>query len=201
MIPVRAAELRLSAGRLSDALSMEYLVEHLLLPVTHEVDRVVVAYAGRPDPQALADLTLLFKLPLELRECQEDELLDAVHATYGDGSATAAEMIAGLGGDADEASDETLIAHDLAELANQAPVIRLVNLLLAEALAAGASDVHLESEATGLRVRYRIDGVLQEAPSPPAQLRAAVVSRLKIMAELDIAERRLPQDGRVRLRL
>jgi general secretion pathway protein E len=75
-----------------------------------------------------------------------------------------------------------------------------VNLLLSEAVEAGASDVHLEAQAREMTVRYRVDGVLQDAPSPPPHLRAAVVSRLKIMAELDIAERRLPQDGRVRLR-
>jgi general secretion pathway protein E len=80
-------------------------------------------------------------------------------------------------------------------------VVRLVNLLLIEALDARASDVHLEGYQDGLRVRYRVDGVLQNAPSPPPHLTAAIISRLKIMAELDIAERRLPQDGRIRLRL
>ena len=79
--------------------------------------------------------------------------------------------------------------------------MRLVNLLLIEALDARASDVHLEGYQDGLRVRYRVDGVLQNAPSPPPHLTAAIISRLKIMAELDIAERRLPQDGRIRLRL
>ena len=76
-----------------------------------------------------------------------------------------------------------------------------MNLLLIEALDARASDVHLEAYQDGLRVRYRVDGVLQNAPSPPPHLTAAIISRLKIMAELDIAERRLPQDGRIRLRL
>jgi type II secretory ATPase GspE/PulE/Tfp pilus assembly ATPase PilB-like protein len=90
---------------------------------------------------------------------------------------------------------------DLMHLANEAPVVRLVNLLLIEALDARASDVHLEGYQDGLHVRYRVDGVLQAAPSPPPHLTAAIVSRLKIMADLDIAERRLPQDGRIRLRL
>jgi general secretion pathway protein E len=90
---------------------------------------------------------------------------------------------------------------DLVTMANEAPVVKLVNLLLIEALDARASDIHLESYASGLLVRYRIDGVLQQAPSPPAHLSAAVVSRLKIMSDLDIAERRLPQDGRIRLKL
>ncbi|MGH7449229.1 MAG: GspE/PulE family protein [Longimicrobiales bacterium] len=80
-------------------------------------------------------------------------------------------------------------------------MIQLVNLLLVEALDARASDVHLESTEHGLSVRYRVDGVLQDAPAPPASMRPAVLSRIRIMADLDIAERRVPQDGRIRLRL
>ncbi|MFN2567817.1 MAG: GspE/PulE family protein [Gemmatimonadaceae bacterium] len=193
-----------SISRLSDVLTAAYLEEHRLLPVARDGDRVVVAHAGAPDPQTLAELAVLFDAPLELRELPEQELLAAVHRIYGGESTTAAEMIAGLSqsdGVSGGAGDEELIAHDLEGLANQAPVIRLVNLLLAEALEARASDVHLEAAGRGLQVRYRIDGVLQDAPSPPAHLRAAIVSRLKIMAELDIAERRLPQDGRIRLRV
>jgi general secretion pathway protein E len=90
---------------------------------------------------------------------------------------------------------------DLRTLASQAPVIKLVNVILLEALRLRASDVHLESTAQGLRVRYRIDGVLQEVANPPRQYQAAVISRIKIMANLNIAERRLAQDGRIRLRL
>jgi general secretion pathway protein E len=188
--------------RLSDALTSDYLTEHRLIPLSREADRVIVGHAGRADLQSLAELELLLGAPLELRELPEDEVLRAIDATYGQDETTAAELIAGLDGDGDaRADDDSLVTHDLAELASQAPVIRLVNLLLAEAVESSASDVHLESENRALRVRYRVDGVLQDAPAPPPHLRAAVVSRLKIMAELDIAERRLPQDGRVRLRV
>ncbi|HVE78355.1 MAG TPA: GspE/PulE family protein [Gemmatimonadaceae bacterium] len=188
--------------RLSDSLTLEYLEEYRLVPLARDGGRVLVAHAGRPDPQALADLATLFDAELELKELPEEEVLAAARGAYGTADATAADLIAGLSSVGEGAvDDEAFIAHDLAELANQAPVIRLVNLLLTEAVDAQASDVHLEAEGRTLRVRYRVDGVLQEAPSPPPQLRAAVVSRLKIMAELDIAERRLPQDGRVRLRV
>jgi general secretion pathway protein E len=189
--------------RLSDVLTAGYLEEHRLLPLAHDGGRVVIAHAGSPDPQTLAELSVLFDAPLDLREMPEDELLAGVQQVYGTDNTTAAEMIAGLAseGASGDAGDDELIAHDLEGLANQAPVIKLVNLLLAEALEARASDVHLEAAGRGLQVRYRVDGVLQEAPSPPAHLRAAIVSRLKIMAELDIAERRLPQDGRIRLRV
>src|SRR5581483_7545060 len=121
---------------------------------------------------------------------------------YAPEAATAEGLIAGLSGEGGSiAPGDEIPLDDLLHLANEAPVVRLVNLLLIEALDARASDVHLEAYQDGLRVRYRIDGVLQNAPSPPPHLTAAIISRLKIMAELDIAERRLPQDGRIRLRL
>ena len=186
--------------RLSEALTPEYLEEQRLLPLRLEEDAVLVAAAGRPDPQAVAELGLLFGVPVELVEAGEEELVSAARRAYGREASTAAELIAELG--PGEASGEVeLGTHDLEGLANQPPVVRLVNLLLSEAVDVGASDVHLEAGAQALRVRYRIDGVLQEAPAPPAHLRSAMVSRLKIMAELDIAERRVPQDGRIRLRV
>jgi general secretion pathway protein E len=106
-----------------------------------------------------------------------------------------------MGGHHSNAEAEAPAIDDLRALANEAPVIRLVSMLLAEALNARASDVHLEAYPDALRVRYRVDGVLQEAPSPPKSMAPAVVSRLKVMADLDIAERRTPQDGRIRLTL
>jgi general secretion pathway protein E len=93
------------------------------------------------------------------------------------------------------------LAADVRDLANQPPVIRYVNLLVRDAYDAGASDIHLESGRDGLSARFRVDGVLIPAPEPPAELHHAVVSRVKLLAELDIAERRRPQDGRIRVRL
>src|SRR3954470_2350697 len=132
----------------------------------------------------------------------EDDLRAAIQRLYGDDT-TAQAVIDQLSPitSTNPVSDEPLAIDDLVHLANEAPVVKLVNLLLIEALTARASDVHLESYSNGLRVRYRVDGVLQDAPSPPSNFAAAVVSRLKIMAELDMAERRLPQDGRIRLKL
>ncbi|HEX5727112.1 MAG TPA: GspE/PulE family protein [Longimicrobiaceae bacterium] len=198
--PLAAGPAAEPLARLGDALTQEYLEEHRLLPLGREGGRLVVACAGAPDPQALAELEVLFEAPVELRQVPEADLLESIRRGWGRSEATAADMIAGLAEAGADGGDPELVAHDLAEMANQAPVVRLVNLLLSEAVESGASDVHLEAEGRGLAVRYRVDGVLQEAPSPPPHLRAAIVSRLKIMAELDIAERRLPQDGRVRLR-
>ncbi|MBW3572510.1 MAG: GspE/PulE family protein [Gemmatimonadetes bacterium] len=189
-----------AAPGLSGAVAPEYLEEHRLAPLSWEAGRLLLGYAGRPDPQAVAELEALFGAPAELRELDDAELEEAIERASGRAEPTAAGLIADLGGSADGAADGEGAAHDLEQMANQAPVVRLVNLLLAEAVEAGASDVHLEAEGRSMSVRYRVDGVLQPAPSPPANLRHAVVSRLKIMAEMDIAERRLPQDGRVRLR-
>jgi general secretion pathway protein E len=180
------------------AVAPEYLEEHRLAPLSWDAGRLVLGHAGRPDPQAVAELEALFGAPAELRQLDEADLRDAIERASGAGP-TAAGLIADLDAGTDAAAEGDG-AHDLEQMANQAPVVRLVNLLLAEAVEAGASDVHLEAESRGISVRYRVDGVLQPAPSPPAHLRHAVVSRLKIMAEMDIAERRLPQDGRVRLR-
>jgi general secretion pathway protein E len=93
------------------------------------------------------------------------------------------------------------MATDVRDLANQPPVIRYVNLLVRDAFDAGASDVHLEADRSGLTARFRMDGVLTPAPEAPAELHQAVVSRIKLLAELDISERRRPQDGRIRVRL
>ena len=187
--------------RLSDRLTADYLEHHGLLPLEVRDGRAVVAtWLDAPDPQATDDLRLLLGAPLEILRLPEAELRPAIRRTYGE-DATAESLIAGLGAPATVAGPGEIPLDDLVALANEAPVVRLVNLLLLEALEARASDVHLEGYAEAFRVRYRVDGVLQEAPSPPRELAAAIVSRLKIMADLDIAERRVPQDGRIRLRL
>src|SRR5262249_53072068 len=107
------------------------------------------------------------------------------------------EVSAEQGGAAGEPHEED--AERLKDLASEAPGMRLVNQLIGRAVETQASDIHIEPFEDGLRVRYRYDGVLQEAESPPARLMPAITSRIKIMAKLDIAERRLPQDGRIKL--
>jgi type II secretion system protein E len=182
-------------------LTAEFLEGYGVLPMRIEGDRLLTAtWLERVDYYAIDELHLLFGVPPALLTYPEEEVRRAIQRLYGAGSATAEGVLAGLGVEtADHAAE--LAIDDLVSLANEAPVVKLVNLLLLEALEARASDVHLESYTTGLKVRYRIDGVLQAAPSPSGNLAQAVISRLKIMADLDIAERRLPQDGRIRLKL
>jgi general secretion pathway protein E len=192
----------LGARPLSSRLTADYLEHHALMPVSVDAGRLVVAtWLEVVDPQALDDLRLIAGLPIELTRAPETEVRSAIRRVYSPDSLTAEDVIAGLARDVRPAGDADAALDDLVSLANEAPVVKLVNLLMLEALEARASDIHLETYQGGVRVRYRIDGVLQDAAAPPRRLAAAVVSRVKIMAELDIAERRVPQDGRIRLRM
>jgi len=121
----------------------------------------------------------------------------AIERLYGTGRSVMDQIIAGVAPGNQEVAEEEI--EHLKDLASEAPVIRLVNLLIERAVEAGASDIHVEPFQNRLKVRYRIDGLLREQEAPPQRLSAAVISRLKIMARLDIAERRLPQDGRIQL--
>ena len=187
---------------LDDRLTPSYLEHFGLLPLGAEQNVMRVASWHRePDPQALDDLRLIFQSEIEIVFGPEQDLRASIRRVYADERVTAERVIAELPAPSGAAQRGELALDDLVHLANEAPVVKLVNLLLLEALEARASDVHLEASQQGQQVRYRVDGILQPAPSPPASLAAAVVSRLKIMAELDIAERRIPQDGRIRLKL
>jgi len=188
--------------RFGDALPAEWLEQQGLLPLRVADGGLEVAtWLAAPQPLALDELALRFGVRPVLLRYPESAVRSAIRRLYAQSSSTAQGVIAGLATQPGSARTSELALDDLVHLANEAPVVRLVNLLILEALEARASDVHLEHFADGMRVRYRIDGVLQPAPAPPLHLSAAIVSRLKIMADLDIAERRLPQDGRIRLRL
>ena len=127
------------------------------------------------------------------------ELEAALERLYGAGKSALGQIL----GDVEQRDDLAFDAdvQQLKDLASEAPVIRMVSLIITNALDTRASDIHIEPFENRLIVRYRIDGVLHEVESPPRRLSAAVISRIKIMANLDIAERRLPQDGRIRLRV
>lgn len=189
-------------GPLSDALTAEYLEYHGVLPITATESQLRVAtWRDSVDPQVVDDLSIHFAADVELVPMPEQVVRTAIQRAYGEDAVTAQAVIERMEPDTSLATGDHVPLDDLLSLVNEAPVVKLVNLLLLEALEARASDVHLEGYADTLRVRYRIDGVLQDAPSPPTHLMPAVISRLKIMADLDIAERRVPQDGRIRLTL
>jgi general secretion pathway protein E len=186
---------------ITETFAAEYLDYYRILPLEVVDNRLRVAVAGEPHEDALADLQHFYGVPLELVPVAESELHDAIRQTFA-ASENMVELVRDLNADLQALpdSDDGQLA-DVRDLANQPPVIRFVNLLIREAHDAGASDIHLEATREGMRVRLRVDGVLGEMPSPPKGLQAAVISRVKLLAELDIAERRAPQDGRIRVRL
>jgi general secretion pathway protein E len=132
----------------------------------------------------------------------ESEIMDVLERFYGSAASTLGRIIEGIDeGSLENISDEIEDIEQLKDLASEAPVIRLVNLLISKAIESRASDIHIEPFEKALKVRYRIDGILHDVESPPKKLKAALISRVKIMTKLNIAERRLPQDGRIKLKV
>jgi general secretion pathway protein E len=185
-----------ASGELALRLSPRYLDEHCLLPLGIGEDGALITAVGRPlDPTVTDELSRLFRRPLRLVQHPAAEIQAAVLAARRSGEQSIARE------PEPHAAMTEAPLDDLPALATQAPVIKLVNVLILDALKANASDIHLEAAADGVRVRYRLDGVLADVSRPPRQYQQAMVSRVKIMAGLDVAERRVPQDGRIRLTL
>ena len=176
-----------------DRISREFLVHHQICPAGLLPDgSLAVAVTAQSLLDALDDLSIAYERPV-VSELTTPEDVDMRIARL----AADEEPIQLEQGPAADAG----FTSDVRDLANQPPVVRFVNLLIREAYDAGASDIHLESTRDGLTTRFRVDGVLQAAIDPPASMDRAVVSRVKLLAELDIAEHRRPQDGRIRVRL
>jgi general secretion pathway protein E len=179
---------------LAAGLSREYLLHHKVCPRRVADDgTLIVAVAPDAILDALDDIASVYHQPVKAEEtavADVERLIERITTT----SERTIEL-------ARIESLEEDPAADVRDLANQPPVVRYVNLLVREAYDAASSDIHLEATHNGLAVRFRVDGVLVAAPEPPRQLQHAVVSRVKLLAELDIAERRRPQDGRIRVRL
>ncbi len=186
---------------LTDSFDAGYLEFNGILPLEIADERLKVAVAGEPPVEVLDDLEVSFDLPLDVVPVSREALTDGVRRAFA-AAESVVELVRDLGDVvAPDGEPPDAPSADARDLANQPPVIRFVNLLIREAYAAHASDIHLESTRGGLRVRFRLDGVLCDVPSPPSGLQSAVMSRVKLIANLDIAERRTPQDGRIRIRL
>jgi general secretion pathway protein E len=178
-------------------LSVRFLKQQHVVPVRVGEDGVGLVIADPADTYALRAVRLAAPKRVSVLIGMRSEIDDLIERYYGQGRSAMGTIVENLDG---APNDEDDIEH-LQDLASEAPVIRLVNLILQRAVEQRASDVHIEPFENRLKVRYRIDGVLTEGESPPANLTAAVISRIKIMAKLNIAERRLPQDGRIMLRV
>lgn len=180
----------------------EQCERHRVIPVSRAGSSLIVAMADPTNLHAIDDLKFLTSYNIEPVIASETAIANAVERYYSMGPSYD-EVMAGFDESEIEftGDEEELNILELEKASEDAPVVRLVNMILLNAIKKGASDIHIEPYERKLRVRYRIDGVLVEEMSPPLKLKNAIVSRLKIMSQLDIAERRLPQDGRIKLKL
>ena len=184
---------------MEERVSVRFIKESRALPLSEDEDQLVLAMVDPVDGYVLNAFRLVTGRAVVPRLAVPSELDAAFERLYGTGKTSMDQIV----GDAQTRDDDTGSEdlQQLKELASEAPIIRLVSLIISHALEARASDIHIEPFENRLIVRYRVDGVMHEVESPPRRFSAAVISRIKIMASLDIAERRLPQDGRIKLRI
>ena len=176
----------------TEKLSARFLRQFRCLPIALQDSSVTLAMADPLDFETLAAVRTFTGLRVDPVLATEQEIIDAVDRFYGEAERTAVPEF----GDGQAAED---LEH-LRDMASEAPVIRLVNAMIAQAVEKRASDIHIEPFEKDFRIRYRVDGVLYPQDSPPKELKAAIISRVKLMAKLNIAERRLPQDGRIKIK-
>ena len=179
------------------ALSAKFLKQFHLCPIAQTETQIGLMMADPQDAYALDAVRLATQREVKVAVALRSEIDDLIERWYGQGRSAMGAIVETAEGESGDLDD---VEH-LRDLASEAPVIRLVNLIIQRAVEMRSSDIHIEPFENRLKVRYRIDGVLEEGESPPSNLTAAVISRIKIMAKLNIAERRLPQDGRIMLRV
>jgi len=176
--------------------------KHTVVPVSRSGSTLILATADPSNIFAIDDIKFLTGYNIEVVVASEQAIKHAIERAY-DRSEDLSDVMEGFDdSDFEVIQDEDdLDVNELARESEDAPVVKLVNLVLTDAVKRGASDIHIEPYEKLFRVRYRIDGLLYEVMKPPLKLKNAITSRLKIMSELDIAERRLPQDGRIKLKM
>jgi general secretion pathway protein E len=179
--------------------SAKYLRQVRVCPISLDGNVLTVASADPLNTLVTDELRQATGLNVKVVISAAAAITEAIDRTYEGASSPLQRIVEGMDDDDGAGGDEDL--NHLRDMAFEAPVVRLVNLLVENAISAEASDIHIEPFEDTLRIRYRIDGVLYEQEAPPRRLQAAVTSRIKIMAEMNIAERRLPQDGRIRVTL
>lgn len=177
--------------------------KNLALPIIESQGVVTVAVADPLNLEPLEELRLILDSTIKTVYSPKDSIMNAINEFYNQEHGAASQLIADMSDNGDDdGNDGEVQVYDLLDDNNyQAPIIKLLNLILTEAIQQGASDIHFEPFETGLRVRYRIDGVLQNRHTPSPEFQTQLLTRVKVMAKLDIAEHRLPQDGRIKLRM
>ncbi len=185
----------------------EVVQKYNVVPIRRVGAVLTIAMMDPSDVFAIDDIKFMTGYDIEVVVASESAIMATMSKLYDTSSMNLQQVLKSM--DTGEESvdvveadtEEQVDLRELKEAVEEAPVVKLVNLILSDAIKKGASDIHIEAYEKKFRVRYRIDGVLYEVMNPPLKLRAALTSRLKIMAELDIAERRLPQDGRIKLKM
>ncbi|MBF5044732.1 type IV-A pilus assembly ATPase PilB [Aggregicoccus sp. 17bor-14] len=180
----------------------EVAEKHLVIPVNRAGPSLIVAMCDPSNIYAVDDLKFLTGYNIEAVVASEVSIREALERYHAEKGPSLEDLVGEVTEDVEvaQAEDEANIA-EMARAADDAPVVKLVNLILLDAIKKGASDIHIEPYEKDFRVRFRIDGVMYEVMRPPQKLKQAITSRLKIMAELDISERRLPQDGRIKIKI
>src|ERR1700736_5128434 len=192
-VPLVSIEGPPAASAETESLSPRFLRQFRCLPVGRDDHTVTLAMADPLDVETIAAVRNCTGLKINTVLAAEQEILDAIDKYYGESAKAEADIDAESGQAAED------LEH-LRDMAREAPVIRLVNTIIAQAVEKRASDIHLEPFEKEFRIRYRIDGVLYSQETPPREMKAAMISRVKLMAKLNIAERRLPQDGRIKIK-
>jgi len=186
-------------------LPKEVVTRHQVIPINRSGNTLIVAMADPSNIFAIDDIKFITKFNIEVVVASEQGIADAIEQYY-TSNVSFDEVMMDFDADDEEFDfeqdeEEDINVLDLEKSAGDAPVVKLVNLILLDAIRKNASDIHVEPYEKSMRIRYRIDGVLYEVMKPPMKLKSAIISRFKIMSNLDIAERRLPQDGRIKMKL
>ncbi len=197
---LEAIPLQSLSRELAQKIPYSFVKKNHVLPIRESETEVVVATSDPLNLDALQELKLMLDKSIRAVFTPEEKLLLAINECYYTQEGAASQFLAHLSqGQSPKKEKASLDSYDLLDKKEEAPLIRLLNLILGEAIQQGASDIHFEPCENDLKVRYRIDGVLQKRLSPPREYQSQLITRLKVLAKLDIAEHRLPQDGRIKL--
>ncbi len=203
-LPTAASIAELNIDRkLTKNISYAFVKKWLILPVSLDDQALTIATSDPNATEPLDELRFQFQKEVRLIWVPRDTIFAAIHEYYQQDENAATRLLEGMeaGGVKRPDEDDHEIYDILEDDTEQPPAVRLLNLIVGEAIKRGASDIHFDPEERGLVVRYRIDGVLLVHLSPPQDLQSPLITRMKVMAKMDIAERRLPQDGRIKMRM
>lgn len=185
-----------------DKIPYSFSKNHVVLPLKFEDEEVVVAVADPLALETLEELRLMLDKEVRAVYSPKQVILEAINIAYNQEEGAASQMIADMQDRLDDGRNDEIEIYDLLDRRrDQAAIVKLLNLILTEAIQQGASDIHFDPTEEGLKVRYRIDGVLQLRHSPAFEYQQQLITRIKVMSKMDIAEHRLPQDGRIKLKM